>query len=244
MKALSRLAILMAALTFPILGSAQADVGAILADPSRPQADRDIDGQRKPAEVLEFFGVEPGDNVADLLAGGGYYTRILVPLVGSSGHVYSGNNPFFAGFFGDAFNALVAEPAFANVMRIDGPVDELDLPTDGSLDVVIVSQAYHDLLLGDEDRDEMNRRVFRALKSGGVYGIIDHAARPGSGSADTESLHRIDKQFVVDEVSKAGFTLAAESNVLANSEDDHTSAIFAPDMRGHTDRFVLRFEKP
>lgn len=244
MNALCRLLVLAATLSFPLQSMGQTNLSAILADPSRPQADRDLDPTRAPAEVLEFLGIGPGDHVADLLAGGGYYTRILVPLVGESGRVYAGNNPFYAGFFGEAFDALLAEPAFRDVVRIDGPVDELSLPTDGSVDAVIVSQAYHDLVLGDEDRDEMNRRVYRALASGGVYGIIDHAAAPGSGTSATESLHRIDKQFVVDEVTAAGFELAAEADILANPDDDHTASVFDASISGRTDRFVLRFEKP
>lgn len=240
----TRLLALTAILAMPLQACAQSDFDAILGDATRPAADREADADRKPAEVLEFFGIGAGDRVADLLAGGGYYTRILVPLVGESGRVYAGNNPFYAGFFAEAFDALLAEPAFADVVRIDGPVDQLDLPDDGSLDAVIVSQAYHDLVLGDEDRNEMNRRVFRALGSGGVYGIIDHSAVPGSGTADTESLHRIDRQTVIDEVTAAGFELAAESDALANPDDDRTVGIFDPSVSGNTDRFVLRFEKP
>jgi predicted methyltransferase len=244
MNALSRLLVLAAIVAMPMPSIGQTTIDAILADPSRPQEDRDGDASRAPAQVLEFFGVGPGDRVADLLAGGGYYTRILVPLVGNSGRVYAGNNPFYANFFGEAFDALLAEPAFRNVVRIDGPVDELALPTDGSLDAVIVSQAYHDLVLGDEDRGEMNRRIFGALKSGGVYGIIDHAAAAGTGTSSTESLHRIEQQFIVDEVTAAGFELAAEADVLANPDDGHTVGIFDPSIAGRTDRFVLRFEKP
>jgi predicted methyltransferase len=244
MNALSRLLVLAAIVAMPMPSIGQTTIDAILADPSRPQEDRDGDASRAPAQVLEFFGVGPGDRVADLLAGGGYYTRILVPLVGNSGRVYAGNNPFYANFFGEAFDALLAEPAFRNVVRIDGPVDELALPTDGSLDAVIVSQAYHDLVLGDEDRGEMNRRIFGALKSGGVYGIIDHAAAAGTGTSSTESLHRIEQQFIVDEVTAAGFEFAAEADVLANPDDGHTVGIFDPSIAGRTDRFVLRFEKP
>jgi predicted methyltransferase len=240
----SRLLAIAAAALLPAVTLGQADIGAILADTSRPQADRDRDAGRAPAQVLEFFGVGPGDSVADLLSGGGYWTRIIVPIVGDEGRVYAGNNPFYMGFFGEAFDALLAEPAFGDVVRIDGPVDALPLPQDGSLDVVIMSQAYHDLVLGEEDRDEMNRRVFAALKSGGVYGIVDHAAAPGSGTSATESLHRIDRQFVIDEIEAAGFDLAADSNVLANPDDDHSVAIFDPAISGQTDRFVLRFVKP
>ena len=244
MNALSRLFVLAAVVSIPLLTTGQTTIDAILADPSRPQEDRDSDAGRAPAQVIEFFGIGPGDHVADVLAGGGYYTRILVPLVGTGGRVYAGNNPFYANFFGEAFNALLAQPAFSNVVRIDGPVDELALPQDGSLDVVIISQAYHDLVLGDEDRGEMNRRVFGSLKSGGVYGIIDHAAAAGTGTSATESLHRIDEQVIVDEVTATGFELAAEANFLANPNDDHTVGIFDPSVSGRTDRFVLRFEKP
>lgn len=244
MKTLSRLLVLAAVVSFPLQGNGQSNLDAILADTSRPQADREIDSTRAPARVIEFFGIGPGDHVADLLAGGGYYTRILVPLVGEDGRVYAGNNAFFQDFYAEEFDALLSEPAFGDVVRIDGPVDAIPLPADGSLDAVIMSQAYHDLLLVEEDRDEMNRRIHEALEPGGVYGIIDHAATPGSGSSDAESLHRIDKEFVIDEVTSAGFELAAEADFLANSDDPQTAPVFEPEIRGNSDRFVLRFEKP
>jgi predicted methyltransferase len=228
----------------PGMASAQSGITEILASSNRPDADRARDEASQPARVLAFFDIGAGDRVADLLAGGGYYTRILVPLVGSAGKVYSGNNPFFRQFFGEAFDALLAEPGFAAVVRVDGPVDALPLPRDASLDAVIMSQAYHDLVLGDEDRNAMNRAVFAALKPGGVYGIIDHAAAAGTGISTTESLHRIDKQFLISEVEAAGFKLAAEADFLSNPSDDHSVGIFDPSMRGKTDRFVLRFEKP
>ncbi len=228
----------------PWAGLAQADLGAILADASRPQDQRDADAGRHPEEVIRFFGIERGDRVADLLAGAGYWTRILVPLVGPEGRVYAGNNPFFGDYFEAPFDALLAEPAFANVVRIDGPVDRIALPSDGSLDAVIMVNAYHDLYLTEENRGELNRRVLAALKPGGVYGIIDHDAARGDGATKVMSLHRIEKQTVVDEIAAAGFTLAREATFLRNPADDHSNAIFAPEVSGKTDRFVLRFEKP
>lgn len=219
-------------------------LGAILIDPSRPAEDRDRDATRKPDEVIEFLGIGFGDKVADLLCGGGYYTRILTPLVGTYGEVYAGNNPFFQRFGEEALTALLAEPGFENVNRIDGPVDELALPMDGSMDAVIIVLAYHDLWLTDENRDELNRRVFASLKPGGVYGIIDHHAAAGSGTDVIESLHRIEDSVIIDEISAAGFELAARGNFLGNPGDDRSLRIFDPSVRGNTDRFVLRFEKP
>ena len=222
----------------------QNDIAAILASPTRPQAQRDDDGRRHPAEVIKFFGIKSGDRVADLLTGGGYWTRILVPLVGPTGKVYAGNNPFFARFYTDAFSAMLAEPAFKGVVRIDGPVDKLALPSDGSLDAVIMVMAYHDIFLTDEDRGALNKKVLAALKPGGVYGIIDHEAGVGAGATKIKDLHRIEKKVVVDEIQAAGFKLASEATFLANSADDHSAKIFDKSISGKTDRFVLRFEKP
>ncbi len=226
----------------PVL--AQPDIAAILADPSRPAADRERDAGRMPDQVLAFFDIGPGDKVVDLLCGGGYYTRILVPLVGEEGEVYAGNNPFFQRFGEEAITALLTEPGFERVHRIDGPVDEVALPTDGSLDAVIVVLAYHDLWLTDEDRSELNRRVFAALKPGGVYGIVDHHAAEGAGTDVIQSLHRIEERVITEEISAAGFSLAARADFLGNPDDDRSLRIFDPSIRGSTDRFVLRFEKP
>ena len=108
MKSLcSMLALVLIALA-PSPSMAQAELASILASPARPQADRDGDAGRRPDLVIGFFGVGAGDRVADLLTGGGYWTRILVPLVGPGGRVYAGNNPFFAEYFAEAFNALLA----------------------------------------------------------------------------------------------------------------------------------------
>jgi predicted methyltransferase len=244
MKSLVPLIVLLFTVASPSQTFAQADLSAILASPTRPQAQRDDDARRHPAEFIKFLGIKSGDHVADLLTGGGYWTRILVPLVGPSGKVYAGNNPFFARFYTDAFNALLAEPAFKGVVRIDGPVDKLALPSDGSLDAVIMVMAYHDIFLTDEDRGALNKKVFAALKSGGVYGIIDHEAGVGTGATKIKDLHRIEKKVVVDEIQAAGFKLAGEAGFLANPADDHSAKIFDPSVSGKTDRFVLKFEKP
>ena len=241
--ALRTLVVVLAA-SVPAQARTQTEFEAILADSARPQDHRDRDEGRQPERVLRFFDIDPGDRVADLFAGSGYWTRILVPVVGAEGKVYAGNNPFFAQYFGEQFDSLLDEPAFAGVVRVDGRADALPLPADASLDAVLIVLAYHDLWLTDENRDAMNRAIFAALKPGGVYGIIDHAAAASAGTSAIESLHRIEKQVVIDEIRRAGFILADEGNFLANAEDDHSGVVFNSPIEGKTDRFVLRFEKP
>ncbi len=218
------------------------DFTAILANPERPAEERALDAGRKPGEVLKFFGIKPGDKVADILAGRGYYTVILSQVVGEKGVVYSANNALMKGFIKDALDVRLQNPAFANVKHIDGEIDQLALPTDGSLDCVLIHLNYHDLVLKNDNRAAMNKTIFAALKPGGVYGVVDHYAKDGSGSEFTESLHRIDKALVVKEVTEAGFVLAKEGDMLRHPEDPRTENVFK--NRGQTDRFVLRFEKP
>jgi predicted methyltransferase len=223
------------------------DFKAILANPERPADERALDAGRKPEEVLKFFGVKPGDKVADILAGGGYYTVILSQIVGATGVVYATNNAFMKGpnkksFTVGALDARLTNPMFSNVKHIDSEVDQLALPTDGSLDFVLIHLNYHDLVLKNDNRAAMNKIIFNALKPGGVYGIVDHYAKDGSGTEFTESLHRIDKALVVKEVTDAGFILAAEGDMLRHREDPRTEHVL--EHRGETDRFVLRFEKP
>ncbi|HEV8713817.1 MAG TPA: class I SAM-dependent methyltransferase [Candidatus Binatia bacterium] len=218
------------------------DYKTILANPERPEDERKLDAGRKPDEVLKFFGVKPGDKVADIMAGGGYYTAILSQVVGDKGVVYSANNAFMKGFVKDKLDVRLQNPVFANVKHIDGEIDKLALPTDGSLDFVLIHLNYHDLVLKNDNRAAMNKIIFAALKPGGVYGIVDHYAKDGSGSEFTESLHRIDKAVVVKEVNNAGFVLAKEGDMLRHPEDPRTEGVFK--HRGETDRFVLRFEKP
>lgn len=228
----------------PLDAGAQTDVRAILADTSRPQEHRDSDAGRKPAEVLEFLGVGAGDRVADLMTGSGYWARLLVPLVGPTGRVYAGNNAFYKGYYGETFDAFLKEPKFSGVVRVDGQVDALPLPKDASLDAVLMVLAYHDLFLGNEDRGAMNRAVLAALKPGGVFVVIDHAAAAGTPTSTVESLHRIDEAVVVREITAAGFERGGEGTFLRNAADDRSASVFAPAVQGKTDRFVLKFVKP
>ena len=211
------------------------DFKAILANPERPQNERAIDASRKPEEVLKFYGVKPGDKVADIFAARGYYTAILSHVVGPQGVVYSAN-PNARPEWTDRYK----KPQFANVRVIDGSLDAVALPQDGSLDFVLIHLNYHDLT--PEVRTAMNKRILGSLKRGGVYGVVDHSAIDGSGNEVTKTLHRIDKALVVKEVTAAGFVLAGEGQMLRRPED--TRDFNVNKERDKDDRFVLRFEKP
>lgn len=217
-------------------GASAQDYKKILADSNRPQTERDIDPVRKPEEMLKFFGVKPGDKVADLMASRGYYTAILSQAVGEKGVVYSAN-PTVRDETRERFKA----PQYVNVKIVEGSMASVGLPQDGSLDFVLLNLDYHEI--EKSDRAAMNKRVFAALKPGGSYGVVDHAAAEGAGDSAAKTLHRIEKSLVVNEATAAGFKLAKESDLLKMADDPHsTNAI--KEQRGKSDRFVLKFEKP
>lgn len=216
----------------------------------RPAADKSLDAGRNPEQMLAFFGIRPGMKVADLSAGGGYTTELLSRAVGPTGTVYSQNPPFPPEFqqIGQAWAERLKNPVLKNVIAVNKSFEADDLlpVPPGALDIVIMNLNYHDLVLRGIDRDKVNTAVYQALKSGGGYAIVDHSAKDGSGAKDIE-LHRIDEHFLIDEVQKAGFTLAARSSALRHPEDDRTwvaSPRGAGERRGTTDRFMLTFRKP
>jgi predicted methyltransferase len=220
-------------------------VTAALADPARPPDEKARDDTRKAAEVVEFAQVKPGDRVADLFPGGGYFTHIFAKVVGPKGEVYGVVRQANKGS-----DALGANPAFPNIRIAAQPWEDFK-PKD-KLDVVFNSQFYHDLFNpeygsdggGPEGVAKVNKAIFNALKPGGVYVIVDHAGRPGTGYGEMNTLHRIEESVVKDELTKAGFVLEAESEVLRNPADPKTANVFDPSIRGKTDQFVLRFRKP
>lgn len=223
-----------------------ANITAALADPARPAADTARDAARKPGELLAFTGVKSGDKVVDLIMGGGYFTRILSPAVGPAGQVYAYQPAEFVAFSADYGKALkdvaAADP---NVTPIGSAFAAFDLP-DG-LDLVFTVQNYHDLHLKPFPTDtaaKVNAEVFKSLKSGGVYLIVDHEAKAGTGIADADTLHRIDIAAVKQEVEAAGFKLEAESQLLDMPSDPRTANVFDPAIRGKTDQFILKFRKP
>jgi predicted methyltransferase len=224
-----------------------ANIAAALSDPGRPSADIVRDELRLPGQVLAFAGVRPGAKVADLIPGGGYFTRILSKAVGPRGHVYA--------YVPDeltklakrepAVKAIAANPAYRNVSVILNTLPNFATPE--KLDLVFTAQNYHDMhdkFMGPADLSVVNRQVFKALKPGGTYLVLDHAAEAGSGLRDTETLHRIDPAAVKQEVTAAGFIFEGESRVLRDKADKRNLSVFDPSIRGKTDQFIYKFRKP
>jgi predicted methyltransferase len=224
-------------------------LSAAVLDPRRPGEQVQLDVHRKPALVIAFSGLGPGDTVADFMPGNAYFTRILSAVVGPAGHVYAfipneqvANCPAreIAGS-----RAVGGDPAYPNVTVLTGPVGKFRVPA--RLDGIWTAQNYHDLhdsFMGPADVHALNKAFFDALKPGGVFLVIDHAAEPNSGLRDTETLHRIDPQRMRQEIESAGFVLEATSDTLRNPDDDHSRPVFDPAVRGRTDQVVFRFRKP
>jgi predicted methyltransferase len=228
-----------------------AAAAAIVASPDRSDEDRALDAGRKPADTLVFAGIAPGMHVAELGAGGGYTSELLARAVGPTGKVYGQNSKELLAFFAEKpWTARLAKPINANVTRFDAPFDApfpADFADQGKLDAVVDILFYHDTVWLKVDREKMNSAIFSALKSGGVYVVVDHAAKPSDGIAVTETLHRIAEQSVIDEVKRAGFVVDGNGDFLRNANDTHewnASPVDAGAKRGTSDRFALRFRKP
>jgi predicted methyltransferase len=215
--------------------------------PDRPAADRELDKSRRPEQLMAFFGIKPGMKVADVSAAGGYTTELLARIVGPSGKVYSQNNPGLLERFKkvkETWDKRLKEPGLSNVVAVVKPLDSPDLfPVEpGTLDAVIIDLNYHDFVWMGVNRTKLNESVFKALKSGGVYGTVDNSAAAGSGDRDAHTLHRIDQAFETKEIEQAGFKLVATSDIFRNPKDTRT--VPSGKMNHTQDRFVLKFVKP
>lgn len=221
-------------------------LAAALAAPSRPQADRDRDADRKPAQLMTFLGVERGMTALDVMASGGYLTEVLSVAVGPTGKVHAHNTQqmlqFNNGAYGKAIAARLENNRLPNVVRLDGEVSSLP---PNSVDVAVTAMNLHDIYnrgaQGPQNAEAFMKGVFNALKPGGLFGVVDHV---GVAGADNARLHRMQKQQAIDVAKAAGFVVEAESDIYANAADDHTKGPFDPALRGKTDQFTLKLRKP
>ena len=235
-----------------LVGSTQlwgASVEQAMAKPGRMEKDIERDQRSKPEIVIPMLELEEGDRVADIFGGAGYYSELLAVVVGARGEVVLHSNQAYKKFVEKALNKRMARKNLGNITLHDREADNLDLGT-GTLDAAMIIMSYHDLFYADLengwnaiDSDDFLAQIYRALKPGGRFLIVDHQARSGSGSDDAQSLHRIEQGYAVQDIEAAGFRLSGASNALRNPADDHTLMVFDENIVGKTDRFILVFEK-
>ena len=209
----------------------------VIASPVRTDQDRTTDAARKPAEFLPFTQVQPGMQVLDVAAGGGYTSQLLALAVGPAGKLWAQREQP-----SPALTQRLADQPQANFIAVYRPYDDPVPPEAPKLDLVTLVLNYHDISYLPVDRGRMNDRLFAALKPGGRYVVIDHSALPGTGITAGRTLHRIEQAFVVEEIRKAGFVLDAEGTYLRNPADPRDVTSNRPAVP--TDKFVLRFVKP
>jgi predicted methyltransferase len=242
-------AALLASSAIVLAAAPTAQMKVAVADSNRPAADTARDENRKPADMLAFAGIGPGKVVVDLLPGGGYFTRIFAKAVEPGGRVYA--------YFGSQYDARLKtqnkdpdnqfadlKQTYKNLGVIHGPLPQFVTPE--PVDVVWTSQNYHDMhnKAYAMDVNEVNKAIYKSLKPGGYYIIIDHKAADSAGDDVTETLHRIKESTTKTEVEAAGFKLVAEGHDLNFQGDDGTKRVFEADVKGKTNQFMLKFQKP
>jgi len=224
---------------------------AIVDAPDRSEKDRALDAGRHPAELLELLALPAGGKVAEIGAGPGYTTELLVRAVGPTGKVFMQNEPTWHAFLAEGLAERFTHPVMktAVVVANERPFQDPFPPEAKDLDAVLINIIYHDVVNTKTDRAVMNKHVFDALRPGGEYVVVDTSAPAGSGVSAAKKLHRIDEQVVKDEITKAGFELAATGSFLKNPDDKRDwdaspGAATKSGKRGTSDRFVFRFVRP
>lgn len=246
--ALASIALTACTATSPALESS-ARLAQLLASAERSAEDQARDLRDKPAKTMAFFGVQAGDVVLDLFAGEGYTSELLAYAVGSEGRVYAQNNEAYLKFAGQKLDERLARLAdtdavHGEIARVDAELGELPL-ANNSVDSVFLVMAYHDAYFQTDGWDVTAESLFasirRVLKPGGTLAVIDHVAKPDSGAADAQTLHRIDPAFARADISARGFAYSAESDALRQPEDDLSVSVFDESVRGKSDRFTYLF---
>src|SRR5580698_9575485 len=225
----------------PVKAADTPDYAAIVAAPDRSDADRQTDQRRAPVKMLEFTGAKPGMKVFDMEAGAGYSTELLARAVAPGGTVYAQDSAAVMERIKDKFDIRAQSPAMKNVVHVVRNFDDPIPPEVSGLDLITFFFAYHDVTYMPVDRAEMNRKMFAALKPGGLLVIADHSAKPGEGTSVAKTLHRIEESTLRKEIEAAGFKLAAEADFLKHPEDPRDAAVFRPAIP--VDEFVLKYQK-
>jgi len=229
--------------------ASQAVIEAAIENPARLPEDRERDARDQPAVTLAMLDLQPGDAVADLFGGGGYYAELLAGVVGAQGQVILQNNKGYAKWVNERLQQRYVDNRVPPITVLLSEVTDLQLPA-AALDAAVMIMSYHDLYFyrpaSGFDRVDMAdffTQLRAALKPGGRLLIVDHAAPDGTGNTLVQDLHRIELAFVQNDIESRGFRLVATSDALRNPDDPRTQNVFAKDIRGRTDRFIMLFEK-
>ena len=228
-------------------GEIDAKVEAALAAESRPEADVERDRNRKPLETLKFFGLEDDMTVLELIPGGGWYTRVLAPVLADNGKLYVALGT------GRVSDSVLTEPGFekvevietdANIRRPEGSryyaLDDFEFGISG-VDMVLTFRNVHNF--DAESRGRMNRAVFDVLKSGGLYGVVDHTKRHMEPE-NPENRRRIDPVLVIKDMLDIGFEFVGYSDLHYRPDDELRYEVGRRTVTGNTDRFTFLFRKP
>jgi predicted methyltransferase len=212
----------------------------------RTESDTDRDRNRKPLQTLEFFELRDDMKIIELIPGGGWYTKILAPVV-------SENGEYYAALGTGGIKALTTEPGFekikivaedSKVYRKEGErfysieADSLGV-TD--LDMVLTFRNYHNF--GEEGRRNMNKLAFEALKPGGVYAVVDHTARHME-EPNSANKRRVDPVLAIKEIQEAGFDFVDYSDLHYRADDELRYEVGVKSVTGNTDRWTIKFRKP
>ena len=210
---------------------------------NRPDADRERDANRKPAEVLDFFNIKTTDKIGEINSGRGYFSSIIAHALKDGGIVYAHTSPMSVERWkGNPIKKRLGEFPQDNMIPVVGEMESPNFPE--QLDKIFNIMTYHDSVWTKADRGAMNSTIFESLNPGGVYGILDHNAKDGHGIDNCHDIHRIEKTFVIEEVISSGFIFDQESSILGNSEDELIDMVFEKHIRDRTSRFILKFKKP
>lgn len=227
----------------------EAAIAAAIANPDRSAADRERDERSQPEAVLGLLDAEPGDRVADIFGGGGYYAELIAGLVRPDGEVILQNNAPYSKWVMEELQTKYIDNTVPGIRVLFSEVDDLQLGNE-TLDAALMVMSFHDLYYYNPERgwdntdvDSFLAQIYAALKPGGRLVIVDHAAAVGTGKSAAQNLHRIDEEFVRQQIESAGFSLAGSSDVLRNPADDKSKLVFDKDVRGSTDRFIFAFAK-
>lgn len=225
----------------------------VIADNQRSADDLARDRHSKPSAVANFVAVEPGWRVLDLFAGDGYYSEVFARAVGANGEVVLHNSRAtkvslsrLQHRLGRISYKTGKSPLWPNIRVVEADLADLTLAAN-QFDLVLLAKVYHDAYYQANgwqlQAEPLFNLIHRLLKPQGILAVIDHHAAPESGASHAQTLHRIEDQFAIQDISQRGFTLLAQSDLLFNAHDDLQRSVFHPSVRGRTSRFLLTFRK-